>query len=137
MNFIQLSSYDNYINANIQLSMLHQEGIHCYLKDEYTNTINPILSNAIGGIKLMVVDADFKKAQLLLAEINEQYRQSAVCPHCGSSNVQYINKPGIKNWATALFTWLLGSYALPVEQVYHCYNCGFEFEQLSDKTADV
>ncbi len=31
-----------------------EEGINCWLKDENTVTIDPILTNAIGGIKLMV-----------------------------------------------------------------------------------
>jgi DNA-directed RNA polymerase subunit RPC12/RpoP len=121
----------------MQLSMLQQEEIQCYLKDEFTNTINPILSNAIGGIKLMVLDIDFERAKILLAEINEQYKRSVICPQCGSSNVQYINKPDVKNWLTALFTWLLGNYAISAEQIYHCYNCGFEFEDLPDKETEV
>ena len=54
MNFIQVRSYDNYIYANIVLSMLQDSGINCHLKDEYTITIDPLLSPALGGIKLMV-----------------------------------------------------------------------------------
>jgi hypothetical protein len=54
MNFIQVRSYDNYIYAHIVLSMLQDSGINCHLKDEYTITIDPLLSPALGGIKLMV-----------------------------------------------------------------------------------
>jgi Putative prokaryotic signal transducing protein len=71
MNFTQFGSFDNYINASILLSRLQQEGIQCYLKDEFTNTI---LFNAVGGIKLMVADMDLERAKSLIsgsdAELN-------------------------------------------------------------------
>ena len=54
MNFVLLQSYDNYVSAHIAMGRLEEDGINCWLKDENTVTIDPILSNAIGGIKLMV-----------------------------------------------------------------------------------
>ena len=68
MNFIQVRSYDNYIYAHIVLSMLQDAGINCYLKDEYTITIDPLLSPALGGIKVMVADSQLERALELLAE---------------------------------------------------------------------
>jgi len=68
MNFIQVRSYDNYIYAHIILSMLQDAGINCYLKDEYTITIDPLLSPALGGIKVMVADSQLERALELLAE---------------------------------------------------------------------
>jgi hypothetical protein len=68
MNFIQVRSYDNYIYAHIILSMLQDSGINCYLKDEYTITIDPLLSPALGGIKVMVADSQLERALELLAE---------------------------------------------------------------------
>lgn len=68
MNFIQVRSYDNYIYAHIVLAMLQDAGINCYLKDEYTITIDPLLSPALGGIKVMVADTQLDRALELLAE---------------------------------------------------------------------
>jgi hypothetical protein len=68
MNFIQVRSYDNYIYAHIILSMLQDAGINCYLKDEYTITIDPLLSPALGGIKVMVADSQLERALELLEE---------------------------------------------------------------------
>lgn len=68
MDFIQLRSYDNYIYANIVLSMLQDSGINCHLKDEYTITIDPLLSPALGGIKLMVARPQVVRALELLEE---------------------------------------------------------------------
>jgi hypothetical protein len=67
VDFIQLRSYDNYIYANIVLSMLQDSGINCHLKDEYTITIDPLLSPALGGIKLMVARSQVERALELLA----------------------------------------------------------------------
>ncbi|HEV3251271.1 MAG TPA: DUF2007 domain-containing protein [Puia sp.] len=66
MNFIQVRSFDNYINAHIQLGMLQEAGIQCHLNDEYTITLDPFLSPAIGGMKLMVLEEDASWALELL-----------------------------------------------------------------------
>ena len=68
MDYIQVRSYDNYIYAHIVLSMLQDAGINCYLKDEYTITIDPLLSPALGGIKVMVVSSQLERALELLME---------------------------------------------------------------------
>jgi hypothetical protein len=66
--FIQIRSYDNYIYAHIVLAKLQDSGINCHLKDEYTITIDPLLSPALGGIKLMVADTQLDRALELLEE---------------------------------------------------------------------
>jgi hypothetical protein len=68
MDYIQVRSYDNYIYAHIVLSMLQDAGINCHLKDEYTITIDPLLSPALGGIKLMVAGSQLARALELLEE---------------------------------------------------------------------
>ena len=68
MDFIQVRSYDNYLYAHIVLSMLQDSGINCHLKDEYTITIDPFLSPALGGIKLMVAGSQLERALELLVE---------------------------------------------------------------------
>ena len=66
MSFIIICTYDNYIPAHIALGRLQSENINCYLQDEYTVTIDPFLSNAIGGIKLMVAEAQAQRAISIL-----------------------------------------------------------------------
>lgn len=65
--FVLLRSFDNYIEANIVLNMLQHHDIVCHLKDENIITINPFLSPAIGGMKLMVHEVHIARAQALLA----------------------------------------------------------------------
>ncbi len=62
MQFLLLARYDSYIDAHIALGRLQEHDINCFLQDEYTVTIDPLLSNAIGGIKLMVAESQFERA---------------------------------------------------------------------------
>lgn len=134
MDYLLLRTYDNYITASMTLARLDEEGITCYLKDEYTVTIDPFLSNAIGGIKLMVFPDDFEEANKLLEDFDKIYRSSIACPKCGSHEVEYISKAGVKNWLSVLLSWFLLRYPLASEQVYHCYTCEFEFTELPEET---
>ena len=64
--FLLLCSFDNYIPAHIAMGKLQDEYINCYLQDENSVTIDPFLSNAIGGIKLMVAEAQIERAKEIL-----------------------------------------------------------------------
>jgi hypothetical protein len=66
MKFVLLCSFDNYIPAHIALGRLKEEFINCYLQDEYSVTIDPFLSNAIGGIKLMIAETQLERAREIL-----------------------------------------------------------------------
>jgi len=66
MNFVIAQVYTNYIDANIIMGRLEEEGINCWLQDEYTVTIDPLLSNAVGGIKLVVVETQAERALEIL-----------------------------------------------------------------------
>ena len=71
MKYILLCSFDNYIPAHIALGRLKEEFINCYLQDEYSVTIDPFLSNAIGGIKLMVAETQADRALEILNSSQE------------------------------------------------------------------
>ena len=71
MNYVVLRSFDNYIPAHIALGRLKEEYINCYLRDEYSATIGPFLSNAIGGIKLMVAETQAERALEVLNSTDE------------------------------------------------------------------
>lgn len=68
INFIQIRAYDNYISAHIVLARLQDAGINCHLKDEYTITIDPLLSPALGGIKIMVAEPQVRRALEILED---------------------------------------------------------------------
>lgn len=72
MNFVTIGSYDNYISAHIAMGRLKEEFINCHLVNENSVTIDPFLSNAIGGIKLMVAATQAERAIKLLNNGDEQ-----------------------------------------------------------------
>jgi DNA-directed RNA polymerase subunit RPC12/RpoP len=130
MDFIPVQSYSNYIDAHIVMGRLEEDGIRCWLKDENTVTIDPILTNAVGGIKLMVAKNQAERAGEILALLEADRKKKISCPRCGSHDIEFVTtprKPG--NWFSALFGLLWLSFAMPVEKVYHCFDCGQEFEK--------
>lgn len=132
MDFVTIRTFQNYFTAHILLGKFRDAGIECFLKDEFTVTVDPILSNAVGGIKLIVKKEDEKEANLLLELFDESYRQNAVCPKCGSKTIELVPKKTTANMATAILMWLFGSYAISAKNVYHCSSCGYENETLPE-----
>jgi predicted nucleic-acid-binding Zn-ribbon protein len=137
METVVLKSFDNYFSASIILTRLQDAGIHCYLKDEYTGTINPILGNAIGGIKLAVDINDESAARVLLQHFHNEYMASAACPKCGRHEI--VQAPSSKSASrlTAILTWMFSNYAIASEQVYRCNHCGYETEILPPPAEEI
>ncbi len=135
MDFVLLNSYNNYIEAHIVKGVLEEQGIGCWLKDENTVTIDPILTNAVGGIKVMVAKEDAVGAWEILNQLKKEQKLAVVCPVCGSHNIELVSTPRKPiNWLSAFATFFIGDYALTVEKVNHCFDCKHEFpEDQQDK----
>ena len=130
MDIVTVKTFDNYFSANIILTRLHAEGVECYLKDETTITIDPILTNAIGGIKLIVKKENARFVRRILQRFEEEYINAATCPKCKAHDFTYLAKPGVTNFLTAILTTLFASYAVAPEYVYRCGNCRYETVRL-------
>ena len=137
MELVIVKTFDNYFSANITLTRLQALGIVCFLRDENTVTIDPILTNAIGGIKLVVAREDEAATIKLLRAFQIDYLLSATCPECGSNSFVHVAKPGAVNYLTAIITWIFSSYAVAPDYVYQCGNCNFECENLPDGPEQV
>ncbi|MBS4066298.1 MAG: DUF2007 domain-containing protein [Chitinophagaceae bacterium] len=134
MSHIPLTSFTNYMDAHLCQMHLQEEGINCWLKDENTVTIDPILTNAIGGIKLMVHESQVERAKELLRIMHNKEHQAIECPNCRSHNVEYIvTNRKASNWLSAITTFVLGDFAMAPHKVYHCFDCGHEFEKQEDE----
>ena len=136
MELVTLQAFDNFFSANIQLTRLRAAGIECYLKDEYTVTIDPLLSNAIGGIKLLVRKSEEHSIRKLLREMNAEADSKLLCPQCGSHKFILVPKRSAENLLTAITTWLFSAYAVSAENVYQCTNCGYESEALPEENPE-
>ena len=130
---VHLDTFTNYIEANIIKGRLEEENINCWLRDENTVTIDPILTNAVGGIKLMVAEAQADRAVALLQQFRKEKKALIKCPNCGSDNVEFVSTPRKpSNWLGAIAGFLLGDLAMPVDKVYHCFDCGKEFDKIEN-----
>jgi len=128
MRFVQIDTFTNYIDANLVLGRLQNEDINCWLRDENTVTIDPILANAVGGIKLMVAEAQAERAIELLNAFRKEKKSAIKCINCGSDNVEFVSTPRkSSNWLGAIAGFILGDLAIPVDKVYHCFDCGKEY----------
>ncbi|HEY0433919.1 MAG TPA: DUF2007 domain-containing protein [Chitinophagaceae bacterium] len=72
MNFVEVRSYDNYIEAHLMLGRLTAEYINCHLLNENSVTLDPFLANAVGGIKLMVADTQAGRAMSIIQSIEDK-----------------------------------------------------------------
>jgi DNA-directed RNA polymerase subunit RPC12/RpoP len=132
MDFVTIRTFQNNFSAHLVLTKLRSAGITCFLKDEFTVTVDPILSNAIGGIKLVIKKEEQEEAIELLRVIDEDYIRSAVCLRCGKHTIELVPKNTTKNLASVLLSWILGSYAVSPKNVYQCSSCKYESETLPE-----
>lgn len=131
MNYIPIRAYDNYINANLELALLREAGINCHIKDEYTITIDPLLSPALGGMKLMVEEDSSSKALELLQQSDKLYLQSIPCPFCNYQALELITiTTQYDNWVGKIKSLLLNGQEEQVKKFYRCNNCYQQFPDL-------
>jgi hypothetical protein len=131
LNFIQVRSFDNYISANLLLSLLKDADIDCYLKDEYTITIDPLLSPAIGGMKLMVIESDLKQALEIVETAEKDFIRSFACTNCGNKTLELVEKivNPVGLWQKIRFLLEYGQEQ-EITRFYHCTTCNSVFENL-------
>lgn len=131
MHYLPIRSYDNYIAANLELALLRESGFDCYIKDEYTVTIDPLLSPALGGMKLMVEAANVVSALELLKQSDKLYLQTVPCPFCKHPALELVTQTtGNDSWISRIKSRLLYGQEQMVKTFYHCTNCSHAFDTL-------
>ena len=66
---------------------LESENIRVFLADEYTVDTDPLVSNAIGGVKLQVNTAQVEIAKAIIRNIDASLlKEEITCSKCGSVN---------------------------------------------------
>ncbi|WP_323787239.1 DUF2007 domain-containing protein [Psychroserpens sp.] len=90
-NYTILTTFPYSTEAQITKSKLEDEGIAVMLLDEKTVDSDPLISQAIGGVKLLVSDSDFEKALKIFNAIRPYELDSNNNPiHCLSCNSSHI-----------------------------------------------
>ncbi len=131
MDYIELRSFDNYIEANIVLNMLQHQNINCHLKDEHIITVDPLLSPALGGIKLMVHHSQVERAWDMLEKAEHNYLKTIPCPVCKAHALEIVSvtkKHTCK--LAALASMILNGHSVEVTKMYRCTKCGYDFKEL-------
>ncbi|WP_316835889.1 DUF2007 domain-containing protein [Pedobacter nutrimenti] len=131
---IVFETFYNPIEANIVKARLMDAGIQCFLSDENTITINPLYTQALGGVKLHLFERDADLARNILGEttaaleVHEEDGQGETCPNCGSPHVGYVQATKKRfNIVTTVVSLLLLVYPFHARKVHHCFDCLYEY----------
>lgn len=130
--FSKIAVFQYSSEAQIIKSRLEAEGLEVFLFDQFTVDTDPLVSNAIGGIKLKVWAEDEEKALEILDTISEysldDSGQAIICPICNSEKVELVTTVrDLKSFFAFLFSFF--TYTLPVHSRhdYRCDNCKQQF----------
>lgn len=119
--------------AAIVKARLEHYGILCFLKDEHTIQINPLYSNALGGVKLQVVEDDVAEARELLDDIDGFNIPSekpivnangVFCPRCQSDDIVTIADSVVFR---ILHFWNAIVDKNAKKHNYYCRSCNAQF----------
>jgi DNA-directed RNA polymerase subunit RPC12/RpoP len=130
MERVTVKTFDTSVNAHLFRIELENEGIESFIYDEETITMDPLLSNAIGGIKVKINVKDIERTKEFLAKREEE--NNPPCPNCGSKRINtnfrsYKNKRGIMSGIVA---FLFMIFPPLFKTVNKCLDCNHEFESL-------
>ena len=129
------------LEAHLAKGFLESNGVRTIIKDEYTVQVYNFYSNAIGGVKLLVNEADYNRGIKLLkkgAYLNQDAPSKngieilsvksidkSKCPFCHSDNISKKNRPSI---LIVIIYFILGAiFPIFKNSSYTCYDCGKEW----------
>lgn len=86
-----LAVFEYSTEAQLVKSKLDSENIRTMLMDETTIDSDPLISQAIGGVKLLVFNQDLKKASEIYNDIRtyetDNKGNTIHCPNCNSTRI--------------------------------------------------
>jgi DNA-directed RNA polymerase subunit RPC12/RpoP len=132
--FITIARFQYTTEAQIIRGRLEADGIKVFLKDHLTIDTDPLVSNAIGGVKLQVLAKDAMKAKHILSTIN-QYSidddgNPIECPNCSSGTVELFSTiTDFKSFFAFLIGFIFGTLPFHTRYKYQCENCNTQFSK--------
>jgi DNA-directed RNA polymerase subunit RPC12/RpoP len=130
--FVTIARYLYSSEAQIVKGRLESDGIEVFLRDNITIDTDPLVSNAIGGVKLKVLAKDASKARSILSTIKKysinDEGEAIVCSNCGSHHVEmYSTINSFKSLFFFLIGFLSGTLPFSTRYQYKCEDCKTEF----------
>lgn len=131
--FSKIAVFQYSSEAQIIKSRLEAEGLEVFLFDQFTVDTDPLVSNAIGGIKLKVWAEDEARALRILKSISEysldDEGQEIECPICGSSKVELATTiRDVKSFLAYIYSFFNNSLSIHNREEYRCYTCKQKFD---------
>jgi DNA-directed RNA polymerase subunit RPC12/RpoP len=126
--FKTLTRFQYSAEAQIIKGRLEAEGIPVFLADHNTIDTDPLVSNAIGGVKLKVYRKQFNQALEILNQIGDyaldDHGEIITCPKCHGYNIEMFSTvKDLKSFIAFIFK----SLTLSVKYRYRCADCNTEF----------
>jgi hypothetical protein len=85
---IRLITCENIIEAYFIKNRLNNEGIDCFLTNEYFTNLLPNYFNLFGsGVQVFVFERDFEKSRGVIKDKFEPEKAEMICPLCGSTEI--------------------------------------------------
>jgi DNA-directed RNA polymerase subunit RPC12/RpoP len=131
-SLIEIANYQFSSEAYLFKGKLESEGIEVFLQNENTINTDPLLSTALGGVKLFVNSEDVLQSRQILEAIPEysldDKGELLTCPNCGSQKIFMTTTiKDIKSFLAFIYGLITLSMPLFSKQKYKCENCNFEF----------
>ena len=117
--FFTLAAFDYPADVQILKGKLESEGIPGFLRDENTLNSDPLITNAIGGVKVQVYTQDRERALEIYDEVRayavDDFGHPIKCPNCKALKSEaYYERKGLLNKLFPFFE----------KRKYKCLNCG-------------
>lgn len=127
---VTVKTFDTSVNAHLFRIELENEGIESFIYDEETITMDPLLSNAIGGIKVKINAKDIERTKEFLAKREEE--NNPPCPNCGSKRIMtnFRSFKSASGIISAIAAFLFTIFPPMFKTVNKCLDCNHEFEAL-------
>ena len=131
--FKTIATFQYSTEAQIIKGRLESEGVAVFLSDHLTIDTDPLVSNAIGGVKLKVYSRDALKAQHILRSIKKQSlnnKDNTInCPNCKSEKVELFSTiKSLKSFFWFIFGALFSSPPFYKRTKYECEDCKTKFD---------
>lgn len=131
---ITLATYTFIPDAYLVLNKLQENNIECSIADEHIIAVNPLLTSAVGGVKVKIFENDLEIASQILKEMNLDSGQEGkkldekwaldfdpydtYCPQCESHQV-FVHKTSFLESISAIFS----------KTRFYCADCGNSWEE--------
>jgi predicted RNA-binding Zn-ribbon protein involved in translation (DUF1610 family) len=123
---VVLTTCDNSINAHLLKNILENEGIECYIVNEYFSTLMPHFYGIFGsGVQVKVKKEDLQKAR----EIAQLDEEKVTCPNCGSINLELNIEKKKDKFLVGIILLFLAAPAGNLINNFECKDCGIEFKK--------